>query len=84
MSVSKGELKCYEYVAACKDIISYSFKGIRGLDKIRQQAHDELCELFELDKEATLKYTDNLDLEDYKCAEKLYFNLRAISRDSDA
>ena len=83
MSVSKAELKCYEYVCACKDIVAHSGKGLYGLDKQRRQTHDELCELFELDKEATLKYTDNLDLDDSNCAENLYFNLRAIQRDFD-
>lgn len=84
MSVSKAELKCYEYVCACKDIVAWRGQGVHGLDKIRRQTHDELCEIFELNKEATLKYTDNLDLDDNKCAEKLYFNLFNIQDDPNA
>lgn len=79
MSVDKMELKCYEYVASIKHIAKHTGQGIHGLDKIRAQTHDELCKLFNLPKEDTLKFTDNLDLDDPKCAEKLYFNLRVIS-----
>lgn len=83
MSVEDKELKCHEYVAAIKHIVKHTGQGIYGLDKIRAQAHDELCELFNLTKEATLKFTDNLDLYDDRCAENLYFNLRDEQRKQD-
>jgi hypothetical protein len=76
MSVEDKELKCYEYVAAVKHIAEHTGQGIYGLDKIRTQTHDKLCELFNLTKEDTLKFTGNLDLNDSRCAENLYFDLR--------
>lgn len=76
MSVEDKELACYEYVAAIKHIAKYTGQGIFSLDKVRTQAHNELCKLFNLAKEDTLKFTDNIDLYDSRCAENLYFNLR--------
>jgi hypothetical protein len=75
-AVSDRELKCHEYVASIKHIIRHTGKGIFGLDKIRTQNHDELCEMFNLTKEETLKFTDNLNLEDNHCAFDLYMNLK--------
>ena len=76
MSVEDRELKCYEYVAAIKHIEKHVGQGIYGLDNVRTQAHNKLCEIFNLTKEATLRFTNNLDLEDCNCAENLYFNLK--------
>jgi hypothetical protein len=72
---NKAELCCYEYINSIKDILHFTGKGIYGLDNYRSKLHDELCELFNLDKDVTKKYTDNLDLDYYKVAEKLYLDL---------
>ena len=61
MGVDDRELKCYEYVNAIKDVLSLP-KGLYKADKIREQIHDELCALFNLEKSVTKTYTDNLDL----------------------
>lgn len=61
MSVCKRELKCYEYINAIRDVESLGVRGLYGADKIRVAIHDELCEMFNLSKERTTKYTDNLD-----------------------
>ena len=82
MSVEYKELKCCEYVASVRHISKYIGQGIYGLDKIRAQAHDKLCELFNLAKEDTLQFTDNLDLDDPKCAENLYFDLKDMEKKS--
>ncbi len=80
MSVSDAEIKCYEYINAIRDIIEFTGKGIYGLDKVREKIHDDLCKLFNLDKERTKKYTDNIDLEDDRVAENLYLSLLDESR----
>jgi hypothetical protein len=75
MTVDKAELVCYEYINSIKDIKEYSGMGIYALDNIRSKLHDKLCKLFNLDKNITKKFTDNLDLDYYKVAEKLYLDL---------
>lgn len=61
MVVDKRELKCFEYINAVNDVEALGVKGIYGADRFRTEIHNELCELFGLDKDRTTKYTDNLD-----------------------
>ena len=79
MTVSKLELKCYEYVNAIKDISEYMGCGLYGLDKIRATIHDEICLLSGLPKTETQAYTDNLDKLDYNGTE-LYLKLLSHMR----
>ena len=80
MAVHPGEIECYEYINAIKNIEKYSGQGVYGLDNYREKTHTKLCEIFNLSKEQTLQFTNNLDLNDYKCAENLFLNLLVESR----
>lgn len=77
MTVSRLELKCYEYVNALRDIASYVGQGIYSLDKERSRLHEQLCQLSGLSREDTFKYTSNIDLNGDRPAEELYFKLMA-------
>lgn len=80
MSVDRAELCCYEYINAIKDIEKYTGQGIYGFDKNRSNLHNELCKLFQLPKERTKKYTDNINLDAENPAEDLYISLLNESR----
>ena len=75
MSVSEGELKCYEYINSIRDIENYAGMGIYGLDNRRIEIHNELCKLFNLTKEETKSITDNLKMDDDRVAENLFLSL---------
>ncbi len=73
MSVDQREIDCYEYINIIKDLESLP-KGLYGVDNIRTAFHDKLCQEFNLTKEQTKKYTDNLDKLKYNGTD-LYFAL---------
>lgn len=76
--VTKTELKCYEYINAIKNVECMVGMGLYGADKFREQLHNELCELFGLDKDETKRITDNLDKLEMN-GTNLYLELREIS-----
>lgn len=81
--VESRELKCYEYICAIKDIEKTGCSGLYGLDAFRERIHDELCDLFNLDKDETKRFTDNMDVSNPKAAELLYFSLLNLSKDNN-
>jgi len=77
---SRQQVCCYEYIDSIKDIIEYAGQGLYSLDTIRTDLHDELCSLFNLDKEVTKQYTDNIDLNAENPAHDLYIGLTKESK----
>ena len=55
--VDAKEIKCYEYICSIQDIESLGCVGLYGLDKFREEIHNELCKLFGLEKIETKKFT---------------------------
>lgn len=79
MAVKEIELKCWEYIYLIKDIQHFP-SGLYGLDNKRSELHDYICKSFGISKEATKKYTDNLDKINYDGTE-LYLLLLKESRE---
>ena len=80
MSVEGREITCYEYINTLRDIAKYSGQGIYGLDNNRTKLHNKLCCQFSLDKKLTKQITNNLEIEDERCAEDLYLKLLELTR----
>ena len=80
MSVSKGELKCYEYINSIRDIEKFSGMSLYGLENRRTELHDDLCKIFDLTKYQTKGFTNNIDLNGNNPSEELYLDLLELSR----
>lgn len=71
----RPELACVEYVNLIKDLGKYGASNMYGMDKMRSELHDEICELFGLEKEETKSVTNHLEDINFNCirmAEALY------------
>jgi hypothetical protein len=54
---------CQDYCDFIKNVNEDSMFGLYGMDRMRSDIHDKICDLLKIDKERTSVYTNSLDVQ---------------------